>query len=286
MRVAVFGGSGQVATELLRRIPRGVTVERIGRDRADFTNPAQVLEVARTLGADAAINAVAYTAVDKAEEEPDLADTVNGASVAALLAGCTEAGVPLVHLSTDYVFSGDGDAPWKPGDPTAPKGAYGRSKLLGEAAFAQHPDHPAAVVRTSWVFSAHGANFVKTMLRVGPARGEVSVVDDQIGGPTPAADIAEACYGVATALARGANGGLHHFAGAPDVSWADFACETFSASGLTVQVKKIPSSGYPTPAERPKNSRLDCRSLTDAYGIERPDWRKGLHDVLKELGAI
>ena len=286
MRVAVFGGSGQVATELARRVPDGVMVEMVGRDRADFLNPEQVFDVARALGADAAINAVAYTAVDKAEEEPELAETINGASVGALLNGCAQAGVPLVHLSTDYVFSGDGTAPWKPEDATAPKGAYGRSKLVGEAAFAKLAAHPAVVMRTSWVFSAHGGNFVKTMLRVGAERDSLKVVDDQIGGPTPAADIADACYRVATALAGGANGGIHHFSGAPDVSWADFACEIFSASGLTTQVEKIPSSGYPTPAERPKNSRLDCRSLTDAYGIERPDWRKGLQDVLKELGAI
>ena len=286
MKVAVFGGSGQVATELKRRVPEGAAIEAIGRDRADFTNPDMVFEAARALEADAAINAVAYTAVDRAEEEPDLADRVNGTSVAALLKGCAEAGVPLVHISTDYVFSGEGTTPWTPQDPTAPKGAYGRSKRLGEAAFEELSDHPGVVLRTSWVFSAHGGNFVRTMLRVGAERPSLKVVDDQIGGPTPAADIADACYVVATALTEGANGGLHHFAGTPDVSWADFAREIFSASGLATEVENIPSSGYPTPAERPKNSRLDCHSLTEAYGIERPDWRIGLRSVLKELGAI
>ncbi|MEL7460348.1 MAG: dTDP-4-dehydrorhamnose reductase [Pseudomonadota bacterium] len=286
MKIAVFGGSGQVATELRRRVPDGTKIEVFNRAVADFETPDQVFDVARGLKADAAINAVAYTAVDKAEDEPDRAETVNGASVAALLNGCAQASVPLVHISTDYVFDGTGTDPWTPEDKTAPIGAYGKSKLIGEAAFAQLAAHPGVVLRTSWVFSAHGGNFVKTMLKYGAEREVMRVVDDQIGGPTPAADIADACYKIAAALKDGAPGGIHHFAGAPDISWAGFAEGIFAASGMATKVEKIPASEYPTPAARPANSRLDCSSLTETYGISRPDWRSGLKDVLKELGAI
>ncbi|MDJ1008433.1 MAG: dTDP-4-dehydrorhamnose reductase [Paracoccaceae bacterium] len=284
MKIAVFGGSGQVATELARRMPDGVTLERIGRDRADFARPKEVYDVTRALDVDAIVNAAAYTAVDKAEEEGLLATTINGTSVGSLAKASAEIGTPVVHISTDYVFSGEGDRPWKPDDPLAPKGLYGKSKLIGEKELVKFGD-TYVVLRTSWVFSAHGSNFVKTMLRLGSERDVLRIVDDQVGGPTPAAAIADACYGVAAALVGGAPGGVHHFAGAPDISWAGFASEIFTAAGLATQVDRIGSSDYPTPAERPKNSRLDCRSLGETYGIARPDWRVGLNDVLKELGV-
>ncbi len=284
MRIAVFGGKGQVATELLRRVPDGVTVERIGREVADFTVPEQVYQAAKALEADAAINAVAYTAVDTAESEPELAKRVNGTSVGRLAEGCAEAGVPLVHLSTDYVFPGDGDEARAPDAATGPLNAYGASKLAGEKAIAASKCR-AVILRTSWVFSAHGGNFVRTMLRLAETRDKLTIVDDQIGGPTSAADIADACFTIASALARGAAGGTHHFAGTPDVSWAGFACEIFAQAGLEVDVQGIPTQDYPTPAQRPLNSRLDCTSLAEAYGISRPDWRRGLSDVLKELTA-
>ena len=285
MKIAIFGGSGQVATELKRRVPKDVTLETIDRTRANFENALEVFEVARGLEADAAINAVAYTAVDRAEEEPELADAINNFALSSLVHGCVEADVPLVHLSTDYVFPGTGSAPWSPHDEPNPLGVYGTTKRLGEKAFESRSRFPGVVLRTSWVFSAHGGNFVKTMLKYGAERDVMRVVNDQVGGPTPAADIADACYSIAAGLAGGADGGVHHFSGAPDVSWADFAREIFSSSGLSTQVEDIPSSEYPTPAERPKNSRLDCSSLTEAFGIERPEWRTGLQDVLKELGA-
>lgn len=285
MRIAVFGGRGQVATEIMRRLPEGVEVERIDRTRADFSDPDQVREAARALKADAAINAAAYTAVDRAESEPDLAMTVNGASVAALLAGCAEAGVPLVHISSDYVFPGDGDTPYATDAATGPLGAYGASKLRGEKAFARFPDHPAVILRTSWVFSAHGGNFVKTMLRLGSERDRLTIVSDQVGGPTPAAAIADACFAIARGLSRGGPSGTYHFAGAPDTSWAGFAREIFARAGIGCEVVEIPTSEYPTPATRPLNSRLDCASLLRDYRIDRPDWRAGLDNVLKELEA-
>ncbi len=285
MKIAVFGQTGQVATELQRRAPEGVTLEVFGRDRADFSDPQAVFDLASALNADAAINAVAYTAVDKAESEPDVAETVNGHSVAALLNGCSIAKVPLVHISTDYVFPGDGETPWSPDDATGPLGAYGASKLLGEQAFAKLAAHPSAVLRTSWVFSAHGANFVKTMLRLGAERDQLTIIADQIGGPTPAADIADACLGIAKGLADGTSGGIYHFSGGPDTSWAGFAREIFAQANITCDVVDIPTSDYPTPAKRPLNSRMDCSSLSRDFGIERPDWKAGLADVLKDLNA-
>ncbi len=283
MKIALFGATGQVATEVQRRAPQDVTLEVIGRDRLDFADPAAVGALAKSLEVDAFINAVAYTAVDKAEEEPALAHAVNDMSVGVLGYAAANSGTPLVHISTDYVFPGDGDQPWHPRDETAPLGVYGVSKLLGEDGIRESGARHA-ILRTSWVFSAHGNNFVKTMLRLGAERDRLTIVTDQIGGPTPAADIADACLTIAAALADGHEGGTYHFSGAPDVSWADFAREIFQQSGLTPEIVDIPSSEFPTKAERPLNSRLDCSTLTRDFGIERPDWRAGLGNVLEELG--
>ncbi len=285
MKIAVFGKTGQVATELARRAPGDVSLEMIARDRADFSNPDQLRDVAQSIDADAVINAVAYTAVDKAEEETQLAATVNGASVAHLAEVCAERGLPLVHISTDYVFPGTGTAPWSPEDATNPQGFYGQSKLMGEEAIRTIGAENHAILRTSWVFSAHGGNFVKTMLRLGADRDRLTIVADQIGGPTPAADIADACLTMARALTCGQSGGTYHFSGAPDVSWADFARAIFDKAGLVVDVVDIPTSEYPTPAKRPLNSRMNCDSLMQEFGIARPDWQAGLADVLAELSA-
>ena len=285
MKIAVFGKSGQVATELQRRAPDGTSLTVIGRDVADFANPDQVADVARGLKVDAVINAVAYTAVDKAEEATELAILVNGQSVAALANACAVTATPLVHISTDYVFEGGGETPWKPSDPTGPKGAYGQSKLIGEDAIRAQPDLAHVILRTSWVFSAHGNNFVKTMLKFGVERPELKVVADQIGGPTPAAAIADACLSVARQLANGKAGGTYHFSGAPDVSWAEFASEIMAQASISAKITPIPTTEWPTPAERPLNSRMDCETLHSDFGIARPDWRLGLSDVLKDLAT-
>lgn len=284
MRITVFGQTGQVATELRRRATSEVTLSVIGRDKADFSDPDQISTVARSIQADAVINAVAYTAVDKAEEKQALATTVNGTSVEALAKACAETETPLVHISTDYVFDGSGDAPWLPDNQTGPLGAYGRSKLFGEQGIAASGAR-AAILRTSWVFSAHGNNFVKTMVQLGKARDRLTIVADQIGGPTSAASIADACLHVAQSLTIGGKAGVYHFAGGPDVSWADFAREIFAQSSLSPKVVDIPTSDFPTPAKRPSNSRLDCTTLLEDHGIDRPDWRKDLAEVLQELNA-
>ncbi len=282
MKIAIFGKTGQVATELLRRAPDGVTLEVIGRDRLDFADATAVGSIARSLDVDAMVNAVAYTAVDKAESEPDVAHAVNDLSVGVLGRVAANRNIPLVHISTDYVFPGDGTQPWRPDDETAPLGVYGVSKLLGEDGLRESGARHA-ILRTSWVFSAHGNNFVKTMLRLGAERNRLTIVGDQVGGPTPAAAIADACFTLARGLADGATGGTYHFSGAPDVSWADFAREIFAQADLACEVADIPTSDYPTPAERPLNSRMDCSSLKTAFGIDRPNWRAGLADVLKDL---
>lgn len=279
MRIAVFGRTGQVARELARL--DGVTC--FGRETADFADPDAVRRAAREVAADAIVNAVAYTAVDRAESEPDLARAVNATSVGALAETAAARGLPFVQISTDYVFDGSGDRPWRPDDATGPLGVYGRTKLEGEDAV-RAVGGPHAILRTSWVFSAHGTNFVKTMLRLGAERDSLRIVADQIGGPTPARAIAAACVRIAGAVVREPGvSGTYHFAGAPDASWAGFARAIFAEAGLAVAVEDIPSSAYPTPAARPGNSRLDCAATEAAFGLPRPDWRAALRETIAEL---
>ena len=282
MTMLVFGRTGQVATELQRLAPKAMF---LGRDQADLSDPQACAAAIQAAAPSAVINAAAWTAVDAAESHEAEATVVNGDAPGAMARACADLGIPLVHISTDYVFDGTGDQPFAPDHPTAPLGAYGRSKLAGETAV-QAAGGVHAILRTSWVFSAHGANFVKTMLRLGAERDKLTVVADQIGGPTPADAIARACLTIAEALTRDTSlGGIYHFSGAPDVSWADFAREIFTQAGLDCLVDDIPTSAYPTPARRPENSRLDCRSL-GIFGLERPQWRMAIDPILKELGAI
>jgi dTDP-4-dehydrorhamnose reductase len=281
MKVLVFGSTGQVAQELRRLLPGATFLSRAEADLADANGCAAAIAKTET---DVVINAAAYTAVDKAESDEPNATLVNAIAPGVLAAAAAAKNVPFLHVSTDYVFDGGGHAPWHPDDDTGPLGAYGRTKLAGE-----HAIHAAggrfAILRTSWVFSSHGANFVKTMLRLGKTRESLAVVSDQVGGPTAAADIAAALVDMARLLTRG-NGapGTYHFAGAPDVSWADFAREIFRQAHLATQVVDIPTEAYPTPARRPHNSRLDCTTTETLFGIPRPDWRRSLTTVLKELG--
>lgn len=276
----VFGRTGQVARELARLAPEA---RFLGRDEADLSDPDACARAIRDAGCQAVINAAAYTAVDRAETEPDLAGQINAAAPAAMASAAAGLRIPFVHISTDYVFDGSGDQPWVETDPTGPLGVYGASKLDGERGIAAAGGQ-WAVLRTSWVFSAHGANFVKTMLRLGAERDELRVVADQHGGPTPAADIASACLTMAQAMrAEPALGGVYHFSGAADTNWAGFAREIMAQAGLACRVTDIASSDYPTPARRPMNSRLDCSAIRRDFGISRPDWRAGLAQVLLEL---
>lgn len=280
--ILVFGQTGQVATELVR----DASVRALGRADLDLMQPARAAEAIADLRPTAVINAAAYTAVDAAEQDEAAAHVLNAEAPGVMARAAARLDVPFIHISTDYVFNGSGQTPWRPDDPIAPLGAYGRTKAAGEDAVrAAGGTH--AILRTSWVFSAHGSNFVKTMLRLGEERDHLRVVADQVGGPTPATGIACACLTVARMLAQGkGEPGTYHFTGAPDVSWADFARAIFKTAGLTCQVEDIPTSAYPTPASRPANSRLDCDLIQQVFGIYRPDWQMGLKDVLTQLEAV
>ncbi|MBO9407289.1 dTDP-4-dehydrorhamnose reductase [Shimia sp. R9_1] len=285
MKALVFGKSGQVARALIAcgEAEADLTIEAVDRSQADFIQPDACAALVRTTDADVVINAVAYTAVDQAESDEAVATAINGTTPGAIAAACADRGLPFVHISTDYVFDGAGEAPFATDHPTAPLGAYGRSKLAGEEAVrAAGGTH--AILRTSWVFSEHGNNFVKTMLRLGAERDVLTIVADQIGGPTRAAHIAQSCLTVARAITVSpGQSGTYHLSGGPDVSWAYFAREIFAQAGLSCAVEDIPSSAYPTPAARPKNSRLDNSQTLATFGIERSDWRIELADVLKKL---
>jgi dTDP-4-dehydrorhamnose reductase len=280
--ILVFGKTGQVAMELQRL----GDVVALGREQADLADPGACADVIRAHAPRAVINAAAYTAVDKAEEDEAMAAIINGDAPTAMARACVELGIPLIHISTDYVFAGTGDAPWQPDDPTLPQNAYGRSKLAGEIGI-RNSGAAHVILRTSWVVSAHGANFVKTMLRLSNTRDALNVVADQIGGPTPARDIAAACLPIAEQLINDpSKSGTYHYSGAPDVSWADFAQATFEQAGRAVTVTPIPTTDYPTPAKRPLNSRMDCGATQQVFGISRPDWRDGLNTILQDLEGI
>lgn len=275
----VFGRTGQVA----RALQELADVIALDRNAADLADPSTCAAAIKAHRPSAVINAAAYTAVDRAEDDAALAGIINGAAPTAMAQACAALNIPLVHISTDYVFSGTGMQAWAPDDQTCPINEYGRSKLAGEqgirAAGGCH-----AILRTSWVFSAHGSNFVKTMLRLSETRTELRVVEDQIGGPTQARAIAAACLRIADQLcADPGKSGTYHFTGAPDVSWRDFARAIFDQTGSTTCVIPLRTQDYPTQAARPLNSRLDCRSTEEIFGLARPDWRRGLADTLKEL---
>lgn len=285
MKFLVFGQNGQLGRELVRRAG-DVGLEVRGSDAADFTRPETCVAFVEATDADAVINAVAYTAVDKAEAQEDLAEQINATTPGLLARAAAARGLPFVQVSTDYVFDGSGTAPFVVDAPVGPLGAYGRSKLHGEVAV-RAAGGPHAILRTSWVVSAHGHNFVKTMLRLGRERERLTIVADQVGGPTPAAALADACLAAARALVDDpGKTGTYHVSGGPDVSWADFAREIFAQAGIGCEVVDIPSSGYPTPARRPLNSRMDNSATLAAFGLARPDWRAGLTDILKDLGEI
>lgn len=275
--ILVFGKSGQVAKELFRQRSTGIMF--LDRQMSDLSDPKACADHITALKPECVINAAAYTAVDKAEDEPELAQVVNADAPIAMAHATQSLGIPFLHISTDYVFDGTGDAPFLPSDPTGPLGVYGRTKLAGEIGVKQAHASPI-ILRTSWVFSAHGNNFVKSMLKYGAEKAEMKIVADQTGGPTPAADIAAALLKMADERSPA---GTYHFSGAPDTTWAGFAREIFSQSGMATQVIDIPSSEFPTKAKRPLNSRMDCSSLEQACGIPRPDWRTGLAKVLEEL---
>ncbi|MGY9045537.1 hypothetical protein P775_06830 [Puniceibacterium antarcticum] len=279
MKILMFGKTGQVASEVQRQ----ADIIALGRDSADLSDPAACAAAIAAHRPDAVINAAAWTAVDRAEAEEVAAGVINGDAPGAMARACADLGIPFVHISTDYVFDGSGTAPWRETDTVSPQNAYGRTKLAGEEEIVA-AGGTYAILRTSWVFSAHGTNFVKTMLCLSETRDALNVVDDQIGGPTPAEAIAAACLSIAAQLQQDASkSGIYHFGGQPGVSWAEFARAVFERAGRSVRVSGIPTRDYPTPAARPLNSRLNCGAVKTAFRIDAPDWQAGLDRVLKEL---
>jgi dTDP-4-dehydrorhamnose reductase len=290
MRLAVTGTSGQVVRSLLDRRFPDTEVVAIGRPALDLAEPNTILDALGEARPDAIVSAAAYTAVDKAESEPDLAHRINAEGAGAVAAAAAALGVPIIHLSTDYVFDGRSDAPYRENDPTAPATRYGASKFAGERAVADAAGNHA-ILRTAWVYSPFGHNFVRTILRLAETRDEIGVVGDQIGNPTSALDLAQSIVTVAKQMISrpddAALRGLFHAAGTGAASWADFAEAVFARSGArggpTASVRAISTTDYPTAAPRPANSRLDCTKLLDVYGIRLPEWRESVNVVVDRI---
>lgn len=287
--ILVTGANGQLGHELARiPCPAGYQVVAVDRAALDLNDQEAIATLVASRDWAAVINGAAYTAVDKAESDVVAAWKINALAPAAFAQACAEGGIPLVQVSTDYVFAGDKDGAWDVHDPVAPLGVYGASKLGGELAV-RTSGVRHAIVRTAWVVSAHGNNFVKTMLRLGATQDSLSVVDDQVGSPTSAVDLAQALLTIAVRLAEDAAAptGIFHFSNAGAVSWAGFATEIFAQSrargGASTDVASISSSAYPTQARRPSNSLLSHDAIRAAYGIEPRPWQVALGDILDEL---
>ncbi|MFA1677153.1 dTDP-4-dehydrorhamnose reductase [Rhizobium mongolense] len=288
MRIAVTGKQGQAVQSLMRRgAEKGVEIIAVGRPEMDLADPASVAAAFSLVHPDVIVSAAAYTAVDRAESEPDLAFAVNAAGAAAVAEAAARIGVPVIHISTDYVFSGDKPSAYTEEDMTGPISVYGQSKLAGEwAVAAANPNH--VILRTAWVYSPFGANFLKTMLRLSETRDHLSVVADQTGCPTSALDIAEAILAIASRLVTDpapSLRGTFHLTGSGEASWADFAEEIFAelhkSGGKSIRVERITTADYPTPAKRPANSRLSGDKLASIYGIRLPDWKQSMRIVMQ-----
>lgn len=291
MRLLVTGREGQVVTSLIERaaLRDGVEIVVAGRPELDLLDVASVEHAITTARPDIVVSAAAYTAVDQAEDEPDIAQAINATGAGAVAAAAASIGAPIIHFSTDYVFSGDGERPYSETDPTGPASVYGKSKLAGELAVAQaNPRH--VILRTAWVYSPFGKNFVKTMLNLAKDRAQLRVVADQWGNPTSALDIADGIINVAQGLGGNGNGkhfGTFHMAAAGSTNWSGFAEHIFAVSraagGPFATVEGIPTSEYPTRATRPSNSQLDCEKLASVYGVRLPDWRESTTRVVERL---
>jgi len=287
MKILLTGAHGQVGWELARRgRDRGLAVQATDVDVFDITDARAVEEQVCGQGLALVINCAAYTAVDRAESEPELALAVNRDGPAHLAAACGKARIPLVHISTDYVFDGSKEGPYRETDPVSPLGVYGRSKAESEREVRSRlPEH--IILRTSWVYGIHGQNFVKTMLRLGQERRVLRVVNDQQGCPTNAADLAEVILAIAGRCDRHP-WGTYHYSGKGVTTWHGFAEAIFTearkyTSLLVERVEPIPSAEYPTPAKRPANSVLDCSLFTRTFGIEPRPWRESLAEVIHGL---
>jgi len=293
LKVLVLGNRGQVGLELMRAAwPQGTQLVGLARPQIDITEPVSIDAALTRHAPDVVINGAAYTAVDKAESDRANAFAVNAAGPGSLAAACARHGSALVHLSTDYVFDGSASRPYREDDPVVPINAYGQSKAAGEAAVRlQQPRH--IILRTSWVYAAHGQNFVSTMLRLASEREKISVVADQHGAPTSAGDIAAAVVAVTKKLfddtPRAAAFGTFHFTAKGDTTWHGFAEQIIrhyaDAFGRAPLLEPIPTSAFPTPARRPANSLLDCSRIESVFQVRCPPWRESLARVVQDLLA-
>ena len=289
-KILVIGGIGQVGYELARaQWPAGLAAEFAERDQLDLGHPDQVRPAVVAMRPRIVINAGAYTAVDQAESERDAAFAVNRDGPAAIAEACREIGAALIHFSTDYVFDGAKLGPYTEADPIAPLSVYGASKAAGDAAIAEAHDRHV-ILRTSWVYSAVGHNFVKTMLRLGAERDELRIVDDQHGAPTAASELARAAIHIAAAIDAGKQDGfgIFNFAGAGATTWYGFARAIFTGADergakVPLRVTPITTAEYPLAAPRPRNSRLDCAKIARVYGLAARPWQDSLSDCLDEL---
>lgn len=290
MRIAVTGLKGQVVSALVEAgTAQGFEVIALGRPVLDLAEPMTIHAAIAGARPDFIVSAAAYTAVDKAESEPDIAHAINGAGAGAVAAAAAAIGVPIVHISTDYVFDGSKPTPYVETDPTHPLGIYGASKLSGERLVAAATGNHA-IVRVAWVYSPFGANFVKTMLRLAETRDELGVVADQHGGPTSGHDIARAILTIGDRLVRDPAPNLRgcfHLPPAGEATWADFAQAIFTGAAARgrkgARVRAITTADYPTPAKRPANSRLDGAKIFALHGIVLPHWQESLDACLDRL---
>ena len=295
VKIVLFGKNGQVGWELQRSLaPLG---ELVALDRhslnycGDLSNLAGIRETVRALRPDVIVNAAAYTAVDKAETETELAHMINALAPSALAEEAKNCGAFLLHYSTDYVFDGSGDQAWREGDSVAPLSVYGQTKLAGEQAI-QASGCEYLIFRTSWVYAARGNNFAKTMLRLAQEREQLSVINDQIGAPTGAELLADvSAHAIRTAIQNPELTGIYHLAAAGETSWYDYAhfvLDYARQSGMALKTSKqavtaIPTTHYPTPAQRPLNSRLNTEKLKSAFDLRLPNWQTGVERMLNEI---
>lgn len=287
--ILVFGEQGQVATELrIAAAAQQIDLRTVSSKECDFKQPEQVVAFLESAPDDSiVINAAAYTAVDQAESDVDAAMQINAHTPGVVAKTCQKRGFKLIHISTDYVFPGDQKRGYREHEPTGPLGVYGKSKLLGEHQILDNLDQ-AIILRTSWVFSAHGKNFVKTMVRLGADRDSLSVVADQRGGPTSAESIAKTCLTLAERIEglkpNSDLWGVYHYCGKPATTWHEFADEIFRQTKQNVVVNPITTDQYPTPVRRPANSVLACGKLLKNFDIGQPDWVEDLSKVVAQLG--
>jgi dTDP-4-dehydrorhamnose reductase len=287
LRILVTGVNGQVGGALMRRAADDLLLIPATRDALDLAQPGSIAAALDSAGPDLVVNCAAYTAVDQAEREPDLARTVNADAPQAMAAWCARAGRPLIHLSTDYVFPGTADRPYRENDPIGPSSVYGATKAAGEAAL-RETGGTAVILRTAWVYAAEGKNFVRTMLRYGAERPELRVVDDQRGCPTRADNIATAVLAIARRLTGDSRlAGTYHYVDAGETTWFGFARAIFAEAEKYWRhrptVVPIATADFPTPAKRPPYSVLDTRKIIDMFGIEPPTWQSSVAGVVAEI---